>query len=105
MSPKPVVNVACPCCGERLEIDVATERVVGRKPGPKAGAEASKIDPLEAAMRGKAPAAAKDQFSAATEKVKREGADELDRLLKDARKKVRDKGDDFDDSAIKPRWD
>lgn len=105
MSLKPVVNVSCPCCGERLEIDVAKEQVVGRKPGPKPAADAAKIDPLEAAMRGKAPAPKKDQFSAAAEKVRREGADELERLLKDARKKVKEKGDDFDDSAIKPRWD
>jgi hypothetical protein len=107
MSLKPFVNVKCPCCGEILEIDVAKERVSAHRKGAHLDADRKKgEDVLDVALRVQKAAAerVKDEFTAATEKMKK-GAGELDRLFKEAQKKVREKGEDFDDTSIRPKWD
>ncbi|HYC79086.1 MAG TPA: hypothetical protein VEI02_15810 [Planctomycetota bacterium] len=107
MALKPFVNVKCPCCGEILEVDVEKERVSAHRKGPHLDADRKKgEDDLATALRNRqqAEARAKDQFNAAAEKVKK-GESELDRLFREAQKKVKDQGDSFDDASIRKRWD
>ncbi len=107
MSLKPIVNVKCPCCREVLEIDVAKERVIAHRKGPHLDADAKAgEDPLSVAVRNQKSSAERveDEFSAVVQKVKK-GQNELDRLFQDAKKKVKKAGDDFDDAAIRPKWD
>jgi hypothetical protein len=87
-----MISVRCPCCGEVLDVDVAKEKVIGhRKGGAVKGDRKEGEDILDTAMRN--VRSAKDriqsEFEAAQEKLKNQ-SQHLDRLFRDAQKKVRE---------------
>jgi hypothetical protein len=89
---KDVISVKCPCCGEVLEIDVAREKVTSHRKGPHLLADRKEgEDVLDVAMRN--VRSAKDriqsEFQAAQEKLKNQ-SQHLDRLFREAQKKVRE---------------
>jgi hypothetical protein len=89
---KEVISVKCPGCGEVLEIDVAKERVTAHRKGPHLLADRREgEDVLDVAMRN--VRSAKDriqsEFQAAQEKLRNQ-SEHLDKLFRDAQKKVRE---------------
>lgn len=89
---KPVISVKCPGCGEVLEIDVAREKVTAHRKGPHLMADRKEgEDILDVAMRNVRTAKdrIRSEFEAAQEKLKNQ-SERLDKLFRDAQRKVRD---------------
>lgn len=83
--------VECPCCGERLEIERRTGKVVKRWPKPEAGAD---DDIMQAALKKMEDDKARlDSYfaSAGTEMKAREK--ELEELFEKGKKKIEESGD------------
>jgi hypothetical protein len=89
---KDVISIKCPCCGEVLEIDVARERVTSHRKGPHLVADRKEgEDVLDVAMRNVRSAKERIQgeFQAAQERLRNQ-SEHLDKLFRDAQKKVRE---------------
>jgi hypothetical protein len=89
---KDVINVKCPGCGEVLEIDVLRERVTAHRKGPHLHADRKEgEDILDVAMRNVRTAKDRIQseFHAAQERLKNQ-SEHLDKLFREAQKKVRE---------------
>jgi hypothetical protein len=98
---KEVISVKCPGCGEVLEIDVAREKVTAHRKGPHLLADRKEgEDILDVAMRNVRTAKDRIQseFQAAQEKLKNQ-SQHLDKLFRDAQKKVRETPPGEDDPA------
>ncbi len=107
MSHKPVISVKCPCCGEVLEVDVAKERVLSHRRGPHlADDRRAGEDVLDVAIRNARAAEErlKTEFLAAQDKVRNQ-SDHLDKLFREAQKKVRETPPDPNDPGHGPKWD
>jgi hypothetical protein len=89
---KPVISVKCPGCGEVLEIDVAREKVTAHRKGPHLLADRKEgEDVLDVAMRNVRTSKdrIRSEFEAAQEKLRNQ-SEHLDKLFRDAQKKVRE---------------
>lgn len=100
MALKPVISVKCPSCSEVLEIDVAKEKVTAHRKGPHLLADRQEgEDVLDVAMRNVRTAKDRIQgeFNAAQEKLRNQ-SEHLDKLFRDAQKKVRETPPESDDT-------
>jgi hypothetical protein len=104
MAHKEVISVKCPGCGEVLEIDVMREKVTAHRKGPHLLADRKAgEDSLDVAMRNVRDAKGRilNEFEAAQEKLKNQSS-HLDKLFRDAQKKVRETPPEEDDETPKP---
>jgi hypothetical protein len=92
MPSREVISIRCPSCHEVLDVDVAKERVIGHRKGAAVkGDQKVGEDILDTAMRNVKTSKERilSEFEVAQQKLKNQ-SEHLDKLFRDAQKKVRE---------------